>query len=223
MNRLLKGVLSCALLSAFLTEGAAAQWNPARFDAEPNRVYTTFGLDPAFVTSLGYGRAVSIGGHAFQLTGDLGVATARMDARDFRLRMGVQSSVALWRSLRITGSAAAITRGTENSIYRGYDFGADVTGALGFYRPGWFVAGEFGKDKAVITHVEHTDWYRDHYYPDAEDGWYLDAGGTFHYGLAGGVTLGRAELAGRFGFLRTEDFNPMTPPLFGSLGLGIAF
>jgi len=223
MNRMIKGIPFCALLSALLTQGAAAQWNAARFDAEPNRVYATFGLDPAFVTSLGYGRAAAIRGHPFQFTGDYGVATARLDARDFRLRMGVQTSVGLWRSLRLTGSAAAISRGTQNSVYRGYDFGADLTGTLGLYRPGWFVAGEFGKDKAVITHVEHTDWYRDHYYPDAKDGWYLDAGGTFHYGLAAGVTVGRAELAGRFGFLRTENFNPVTPPVFGSLGLGIGF
>jgi hypothetical protein len=211
------------VVSAFLAQDAAAQWNVARFGAEPDRVYATFGLDPALVTSVGYGHTASVRGHAFQVTGDLGIVTARLDARDFRARFGVHTSVARWRSLRLTGSATAITRGTDNVIYRGYNFGADVTGTLGVYRPRWFAAGEFGKDKAVITHVVHTDWYRDHFYPDAKDGWYLDAGGTFHYGLAAGVTLGRAEVVSRFGFLRTEDFNAMIPPMYGSVGLGFAF
>ncbi len=223
MNWVLKGITAGVLLSAFWARDAAAQWNVARFGEEPNRVYTAFGLDPAFVTTLGYGRAVSVKGHAFQVTGDFGVVTARLDARDFRLRLGVQTYLARRGSLYLTGSAAAITRGTENVIYRGLDFGADVTGTLGVYRRRWFAAGEFGKDKAVITHVEHTDWYRQNYYPDAKDGWYLDAGGTFHFGLVAGLTLGRAELHGRCGFLRTEDFNDMNPPLYANVGLGFAF
>lgn len=223
MKTALKGITVGILLSAVSAQGSAAQWNVARFGAEANRVYTTFGLDPALVTSLGYARVIPVGGHAFQINGDLGVATARWDARDFRLRFGVQTSLELWGSFHLAGSATAIARGTENVIYRGYDFGADVTGTLGFYRQRWFLAGEFGKDKAVITHVEHTDWYRDQYYPDAKDGWYLDAGGTLHFGLGAGLTLGRAELEGRFGFLRTEDFNDVTPPVYARLGLGFGF
>ena len=128
-----------------------------------------------------------------------------------------------WGSLHVTGSAMAITRGTENTVYRGYNFGADVTGTLGVYRNRWYAAAEFGKDKAVITYIEHTDWYRTHFYPDADDGWYLDAGGTFHYGLTTGLTVGRAQLFGRFGFLRTEDFNDVTPPMYASMGIGIGF
>jgi hypothetical protein len=46
-------------------------------------------------------------------------------------------------------------------------------------------------------------------------GWYLDAGGTFHYGVSAGLTLGGAELAARFGFGRTEDFNDVAPPMYG--------
>lgn len=211
------------LLSLLVAGDAAAQWNVARFGMEPNRVYTAFGLDPAFVASLGYARVTPVLGHDFQLVGEAGVVVARMDARDFRVRLGTQTSLVHWRSLHLTGSALAITRGTDNVIYRGLDFGADVTAALGVYRRGWFAAGDFGKDKAVITHVTHSDWYRTHFYPDAKDGWYLDAGGTFHYGLTTGVALGKVELAARFGWLRTEDFNDLTPPMYASLGLGFTF
>lgn len=211
------------LLPAIVAADAAAQWNVARFETERSRVYTTFGLDPAWIGSVGYGRVIGLGGHDFQLTGDLGVVSAGLDARDFRARIGTQTSLFKWRSMHLTGSATFITRGTDNSIYRALNFGADLTGSLGVYRHRWFGAGEFGFDKAIITHVSHTDWYRENFYPDAKNGWYLDTGGTYHYGLAGGYSLGRTEIVGRVGLLRTERFKPLTTPGYVSLGVGFGF
>lgn len=211
------------LLSMFAASDAAAQWNVARFGTEPNRVYTNFGLDPALVTTAGYSRVMAVAGHRFQLSGDVGVGAAKMDARDFRVRFQVLTTLVRWRSLYLNGSIVANTRGTENSVYRGINFGSDLTATAGVYRPRWFAAGDFGFDKAVITHVEHSDWYRRVFYPEARDGWYLDAGGTYHYGIAGGITMGRTELTGRVGFLRTEDFNDLTPPVYAALGVGVGF
>jgi hypothetical protein len=216
-------LLAAVALSALPAREAAAQWNVARFDEERNRVYTSFGLDPALVGAVGYGRVVRVLGHDFQLTGDAGVATARMDARDFRARVGTQTSLVHWRSAHLTGSATFITRGTENAIYRGLNFGADLAATLGVYRRRWFAAGEVGKDKAVITHVTHSDYYRTHYHADAKDGWYLDAGGTVRWGLTGGVAVGRAEVVGRAGLHRTERRNALVAPGYASLGVGFGF
>ncbi len=128
-----------------------------------------------------------------------------------------------WQSVQLSGAAAFVTRGTQNVVYRGLDFGADLTGTLGVYRRGWFAAGQFGKDKDIVTHITNTKWYRDNVYQDAKDGWYLDAGGTFHYGMIAGVNVGRTELVGRAGLRRTEDWNQVTPPFYGSLGIGVPF
>lgn len=211
------------LVSVLVAPDAAAQWNVARFDAGRDRVYTTFGLDPAFVTTVGYARMVPLFGQRFQLAGDVALAMTGWDLNDFRARLQAQTSIVRWRSLQLTGSATFITRGTENSIYRAINFGSDFTATGGVYRSGWFAAGEFGFDKAIITHITHSDWYRRYYYPDAKDGWYLNAGGTFHYGAVGGVTIGRVELVGRLGMRRTETFKDVTPPMYGALGVGVGF
>ena len=71
--------------------------------------------------------------------------------------------------------------------------------------------------------MTHSDWYHTYFYTQARDGWYLDAGGTFHYGLVGGIAFGRTELLLRYGALRTEKFNDLTPPMYASIGLGLAF
>ena len=223
MTRASNMTLWVLLLSVIVVAQAAAQWNVARFETGQSRVYSTFGLDPAMIGSVGYARVVELGDHKFQLNGDVGAATSGFDANDFRVRLGTQTTLLQWRSMHLTGSATFVTRGTDNSIYRGINFGADVTGALGVYRNRWFTAGEFGFDKAIITHISNSGWYKDNYYPDAKDGWYLDAGGTYHYGLAGGFTMGRTEIVGRVGLLRTERFKELSTPGYVSLGVGFGF
>jgi hypothetical protein len=223
MRRHLQCIVLGLSFTVLLAPDASAQWNVVRFESNPNRIYTTFGLDPAFFPAVGYGRVVSVFGHAIQLAGDAGIVAAAMDTRDFRARLHVLTSIVRWRSLHLTGSTAFIARGTDNSIYRGYNFGADLAGSLGIFRSGWFVAAELGLDKATITHVTHSDWYRTYFYPEAKDGWYRSPGGTVHYGLSAGLSVGRAELLARYGQRRTEEFNKLTPPIFASLGLGFAF
>jgi len=222
MTRTLRLAIGLALV-ALGARDAAAQWNAARLDTRANRVYTTFGLDPALLPTVGYARTVRVFGHPLQLAGDIGVVAAEWDTHDFRARLDAFTSLLHWRSLHLTGSAAFITRGTDNTIYRGLNFGSDFTGALGVYRRGWFAAGEFGFDKAIITHITHSEWYRAYFYPDAKDGWYLTGGGTFHYGLAAGLTLGPTELVARYGWRRTERFGELTPPIYASLGIGVGF
>lgn len=222
MNATLRIVVAL-VVSGLAARDVAAQWNVERFGSTRNQVYTTFGLDPALVASVGYGRVVPLLGREWQLGAELGVVAADFDPRDFRVRMQARTSLVRWRSLRLVGSAAFITRGTENAIYRALNFGADFTGAAGVYRRGWFLAGEFGFDKAIITHLTHSDWYRENFYPDAKDGWYLTTGGTFHYGVTTGAAIGRTELALRAGWRRTENFNDLVPPMYASLGVGFGF
>ena len=209
-----------AVLATLVTGEAAAQWNVARFSTARKNVYTTFGLDPALVTTVGIANVGTLIGRDVQLSGDVGMVTASADTRDFRARLGMKTSLVRWRSVSLVGSATAITRGTDNSIYRGYNFGADFTAALGVYRPRWFAAADFGKDKAVITKVTFSDWYRANGYAGAKDGWYLDAGGTLHHGIAAGVAVRRAEIVTRLGWLRSEDFNSLMPPVYATVGLG---
>ena len=216
-------LLAALVVLPVVSRDVAAQWNVAQFGTDRNQVYSTFGIDPAVIASVGYGRIVPMLGRQWQLGIEGGVVAPDYDTRDFRARAQVRTSIARWRSLHLVGSMAFITRGTENSIYRAVNFGADFTGALGVYRPRWFFAGEFGFDKAVITHITHSDWYRTHFYAEAKDGWYLNAGGTFHYGAATGLSLGRMELAVRAGRLQPEDFNEIGAGGYASAGIGFKF
>ena len=221
MNRILRALLGLAL-AALVTRSAAAQWNVGRFARGGNRAYANFGIEPALVATLGYGRVVPMFRHPVQLAADIGIGAAGFELSDFRARLQANTAIVHWRSLYLSGNATFITRGTENTIYRGLNFGSDFTGTVGVYRGSWFAAGEVGFDKAIITHITHSDWYRQ-FYPGAKDGWYLNAGGTFHYGFAAGAALGPMELLGRGGWQRTENYKDLVPPMYASLGLGVGF
>ena len=209
-------------LAAAVAQSVGAQWNVTGFDKPQTRVYTTVGLDPAIVGSVGLAKTGTLFRHGFQIGAEAGVVVAGQDLDDYRTRLGVQTSLGRWRSVNLTGSATAVVRGTENAVYRGISFGADVAATLGVYRPRWFAAGEAGWDKSVITKLTHTDWYRENFYSDARDGWYLDAGGTYRTGVVAGVSIRRIELATRVGVQRTERYNSLNPPFYGSIGVGLS-
>jgi hypothetical protein len=216
--------LAIGLMLSTLTVGElSAQWNIVRTGAQRNFGYASVALDPAVIASAGYVRTVSVFGHDVQLGAEGGIVAAGWDARDFRGRAQVRTSLLHVGILRVIGSAAFIARGTENSLHRAFNFGSDFTGTAGLYRRGWFLAGEFGFDKAIITHITHSDWYRRNVYAGAQDGWYLTGGGTFHYGVTGGLTIGQAEVAVRAGLLRTEDFNELVTPGYATASLGFRF
>jgi hypothetical protein len=206
------------LLSA--REGSA-QWNLAQAGEGKARMYTTFGLDPAMVATVGLSQGTPVVGQPVTTHVELGVAAARLDLKDFRGALGAQASFYQWKSVHLTGSFSLIARGTTNSVYEGFDFGAEAAMGVGVYRPRWFVAGEFGKDKAVMTHVRHTQWYRKNVYPDARDGWYLPSGGRLRYGVSGARSFGRFEAMLRMGVQRTEGWKSLQPPAYALLGLGV--
>ena len=216
---------SIIILAALL--GAAspvrAQWNVALFERGEGRTYVALGLDPAIVGTLGITKAASLLTRTFQVGGELSLAAGKRDAMDSRVRLALKAPILNWKSVFLTGAATAVARSTENRIYKAVNFGADLTAGLGVYRARWFAAAEWGRDEAIITHLENSQWYRDHVYPDAKDGWYLDAGGTVRLGLSTGVSIGRTELSLRVGKQGTEHHNDTVLPAYATLGIGRAF
>jgi hypothetical protein len=213
------------LVAGLAARDAAAQWNAERFEGGParNHLYTTVEIEPTVIRSVGYGRVVSLFGEEWQLGAEFGVVGADLDPRDVRARLHTRTTLVGWRSFRVVGGMGFVTRATENSMTRAVTFGADFGVAPGVYRDRWFLAGEFGLDKAVITHTAYSDRYREEIDPDAKNGWLLHLDGIVRYGVAAGVAIGPAELALRAGWRETEDFNPVTQRTYAGVGLGFRF
>ncbi|SJZ84711.1 hypothetical protein SAMN04488128_1011834 [Chitinophaga eiseniae] len=132
---------------------------------------------------------------------------------DFKAKLGTQVRLLQMNDFHFAVKAHGIFRGYENELVRLLNWGMDLSGTIGYYRPSWFVAGEAGFDKAISTRFKHTDTYKKQY-PDVKDGWYAPAtGGNFNYGLQGGVSFGRHDITLSGGGLLQEDFKkkPLLP------------
>jgi hypothetical protein len=210
--------LVAAAMAAPMSD-ADAQWNAARYDSTQTWVYGSYGVDPGVVGTIGLARSfAALGGS--QLSAEAGWDVAGLDIQDFRGRLSAKTSAVRWRSMRLVAEAAMSGRGTSNSVYRAVGVGVAGNLTAGVYRRRWFAGAEGGYDRNAATRITHSAWYRTYFYPDAKDGWYGPSGGTIHYGLTGGVTVGKTDLMMRGGLLRTERFGDMTPPFYMNVGVG---
>ncbi len=131
---------------------------------------------------------------------------------DFKVRIGGQIEVFRQGGFSATIKAYSPFRRFENSKVRLINFGSEFSGVAGFYRKHWFVAGEFGFDKAIATHIRHTAHALDDY-PGARDGWYVPTGGNYFFGLQAGFSFRGNDISLKAGNLVSQGWKtaPFVP------------
>ncbi|MEQ8580380.1 MAG: hypothetical protein RIC30_20525 [Marinoscillum sp.] len=131
---------------------------------------------------------------------------------DFKTKVGGQ--VVFLNKSSLKGSVAL------NGIYRRYanplvslqNFGSELKGTFGYFKPKWFVAAEVGFDKAIVTNFKHSEISKETIFADVKDGWYEPAtGGNFQYGIQTGYSFNKSDITFNIGMVTTQDFK--TTPL----------
>lgn len=203
--------------------GWAQDVNLARIRPGSERIHSSFGLDPALVTTFGYSHGFGLGARTWLWDVELGVAVARADSKDLRLRGGLQTTVLQRGNWRLAGRGRLIARNTSNSVYDGAAFGADFTASVGFHHRRWFAAGSIGYDRTLVMHIEHTRWYRQTSHAGAVDGWYRGEGGILHGGVGSGLVVGSIEFAVRVEWRRLGHGETLDPPIVGDFSIAYVF
>lgn len=132
---------------------------------------------------------------------------------DFKTTIGGQVNFYRTQNFYFNAAIHGIYRRTENPLVVLQNFGCNLNTTIGYYKPNWFVAGEFGFDKAIVTHFNHSDSYKE-VYPDVKNGWYEPTtGGNFNFGIQSGYSFKRSDLTLQFGKIMTQDFktSPLIP------------
>jgi len=131
---------------------------------------------------------------------------------DLKTKIGGQ--ILLLNKTNWKGSIAlnGIYRRYENPLVRLQNFGSELKGTFGYYKQKWFVAGEVGFDKAIVTHFKHSETFKETIFSNVKDGWFEPAtGGNFMYGIQTGYSLKKSDITFNMGMVTTEDFK--TTPL----------
>ncbi len=143
---------------------------------------------------------------------------------DFKTKTGVQISLIEFHNFQFSAKINGVFRRYENDLVQLINFGSDMSGIIGYYRRKWFIAGEIGFDKAIVTHFKHSLVYKEQF-PGVVDGWYEPAtGGNFYYGLQTGVSIKQHDIYLKAGKIITQDFKtkPMVP-FYAQLGYNFKF
>ena len=216
-------ILSAIVLLGLAASAPAQTINWQAFQpGQKHLAYLQAGWDYGLTMGLGYGQKFNLGLPVLaNLEYSFPAGEHLFD--DFKVRLGGQVEVLHSGSFAATAKVYSPFRRYENSQVRFVSFGGEFSAVAGFYRPKWFVAGEFGFDKAIATHIQHKPAGRENY-PGAQDGWYVPTGGNFCYGLQAGFSFRRSDITVKAGRLATQDWNT-TPliPLFAQVSYARRF
>lgn len=190
-------------------------------------VYLNFGLDPAVLPTIGYARGFEAGfiKRDMMVSAELAMP-AKLDLRDYRLKIGVQTSIVNYKGWDFSIPLHLTLRGTKNWMHSATSLGADFTALFGYYGKWWFVNLELGYDLAFITKITATDRYKEYYYPDFKDGWYGSTSSFFTRGLRAGFRIRRTEFTVRAGQPIIDwnaESNELIPPFYVTLGVNYLF
>jgi hypothetical protein len=179
------------------------------------------GLDYGLTFGARYGYQLSTKIPAILIL-DLSVPSGNKLADDFKTKIGGYIRLYEINNFQLSAKIMGVFRRYENSYATLINFGSDMGATVGYYKRKWFVAGEAGFDKAIVTHFKHTPAYKENF-PSVKDGWYEPAtGGNFYYGLQTGFSFKRNDIYLKAGKVLTQDFNTKpTLPVYLQLGCNI--
>jgi hypothetical protein len=142
---------------------------------------------------------------------------------DFKTKLGGQAELFNINNFSATVKVYGLFRQYKNEYVKMSSFGSEFAANVGYYKPKWFAAGEFGFDKAIATHIKNSDEMKENY-PDSEDGWYVPTGGNFFYGITGGYSLKSIDVYLKAGKTVTQDFKTTpTIPFYAEVGFNFRF
>lgn len=212
--------IALALFALVVAHAHAQVANIPAMRTNEQRLYAQFGLHDAFTVTLGYMHALPAWSEdrPLVLSAELTIPVASLDIHDYRTTVRAAYTIARLDNMAAVGSIGLLARGTQNDIFSAFNLGSDVGLAVGYYSENWFAAASARYDKAWATHISHTDWYRTHFYPDAQNGWYSSTAGNLSYSVQGGIAINRSEITIQAGMSTTEQLRLPLLPWHGTLG-----
>lgn len=213
-------ILFLLLLSPFLAHSQSL------FDQD-NRIIVQGGIDPATMITFRYERLIRGGlwNKDIYPFAEVSSSVTRFGVKNSAMKIGQRMPVVSLQSFQlITGLNTSFgSVETINSDSRRLALEGDV--ALGYYRRKWFFAMTASYEKILATKLIHSGYYRARFYDAAIDGWYTGAGGSFQFGIEGGVVIKNTiEVFLELKVPLTERFNPMMgSPAHANVGVGYRF
>ena len=170
-------------------------------------------------TTIGVGYAYKLNTKLpFVLNTEFSIPAGEKYLDDHKTKFGAQTEIIKIGAFSTILKVHGVFRRYDNIMARFLNFGSEFSALAGIYKSRWFLSGEFGFDKAITTHVKHSELAQE-YYPDVRNGWYIPTGGNFFCGLQSGFSFKKNDLTLKIGKVIQEDFKTSpTIPYYFQLG-----
>jgi hypothetical protein len=187
--------------------------NWATLDSSKQIMNANFSLDYSVSYGIGYGYKLNTN-LPIVLNANFSLPSGENPFDDFKTKIGSQICLVNKSNFVASVSLFGIYRKYQTELVTLQNFGSDIKGTFGYYKTRWFTAAEVGFDKAIVTHMKHTQKYRDEIYFDVKNGWYEPStGGNFYYGLQEGYSFKKVDMTMNLGKVISQDFktSPFLP------------
>ncbi|HEX7845027.1 MAG TPA: hypothetical protein VF476_04440 [Chitinophagaceae bacterium] len=203
--KLLQSILFTVLFTSLSTLLPAQQINwKALQPSQRHIVNLNVGFDNATTIGIGYGYHFNTK-MPLVLNVEYSMPAGKDIFDEMKTKIGGQLNIVHTNNFYTTVKAYGIIRRFENDFARMVNFGSEFSAVAGYYKQKWFTAAEFGFDKAIVTHIKHSDLMKE-YNPGLKSGWYLPTGGNFFYGVQGGYSFKNSDVFARVGKTVAQDF-----------------
>ena len=153
-----------------------------------NAVYLNLGYDYSLSLDAGYNRSLKLFNKTLLLGLDISLPMGDNLFDDHKIKIGGEMELLHKNDFYISAKLKGVIRRYESDNVRIENFGSDMGVTAGYFRSNWYLAAEYGFDKAISSHLVHTEEFKE-IYPQVVDGWYVPAGGEFYYGLYTGFSI----------------------------------
>ncbi len=219
MKNLYKSIIAIVLFAwSASSEAQSINWANMR-EGHRHTINANIGWDYASTVGLGYmykfNMKVPVVANA-----QFSVPAGKTIGDDFKSKLGFQFRPVKVGNFQATVGVYGIFRQYQSEMARLQDFGSEFTGLAGYYRKHWYLAGEFGFDKAITTHINGKLAKKS--YPATQDGWYVPTGGNFHFGIQVGYSISNLDIYMATGKITYQNFNySAIVPNYVQIGLNV--
>ena len=191
-------------------------------DSKPHMVNANTGWEYGCIVGVGYGQKIKTK-LPFVLNIEYSAPLGNKIFNDFKTKLGGQAEILRINSFSASVKAYSIFRRYQNELVRLVNFGSEFSTNIGYYKPSWYIGGEFGFDKAITTHIKNSGAMKS-IYPGVQDGWYTPTGGNFFYGAIASYSIKSSDIYIKAGKTVTQDFKTTpTIPLYLQIGYNRRF
>ncbi|MBS1543440.1 MAG: hypothetical protein JST14_07395 [Bacteroidetes bacterium] len=216
-------IIFCTTILLPLTGAFAQTLNWHNIDGvKKNLVSVNAGWDYANTIGLAYTRVVMTK-MPIALSGQFSKPAGNDLLDDFKSKLGGQIRLITAGNFAVAASVYGNYRQYQSSMAKLQSFGCELTAIGGYYRAHWFLAMEFGFDKAIATRIRGSDWMKQNF-PSSKDGWYVPTAGNFLFALQAGGSIKNVDLFLRAGQVTDQNFKSSAQvPFMAQVGVNVKF